>query len=218
MSKTDSYVLNNITTLLKQKKKTQKELTDYLGITSNAFTDWKSGRLKSYNKHIPEIARFFHVSVDSLLGYHTPEIETWDLPDEDETGIRTIPVLGCVAGGIPIEMVEDIQGYEQITTDLFPANGEYYGLKIIGDSMAPVIPDGSVVIFRRQDYVDDGKIAIVCVDGQTATCKKIYHKNGGIVLQPLNPDFEAIFYSKDDIVAEPVTVIGKVLEVRKRFE
>lgn len=218
MNVVDKLVFDNIMRLMKKQNKKQKELTDYLGVSKNVFTEWKAGRLASYQKYIPEIARFFHVSVDSLLGYHTPEIETWDLPDEDETGIRTIPVLGCVAGGIPIEMVEDIQGYEQITTDLFPANGEYYGLKIIGDSMAPVIPDGSVVIFRRQDYVDDGKIAIVCVDGQTATCKKIYHKNGGIVLRPLNPDFEAIFYSKDDIVAEPVTVIGKVLEVRQRFE
>lgn len=212
------YTLERILYLLKKSGKSDAEFAKGIEMYPSVVSEWKKGKTKSYNKHIPEIARFFHVSVDSLLGYHTPEIETWDLPDEDETGIRTIPVLGCVAGGIPIEMVEDIQGYEQITTDLFPANGEYYGLKIIGDSMAPVIPDGSVVIFRRQDYVDDGKIAIVCVDGQTATCKKIYHKNGGIVLRPLNPDFEAIFYSKDDIVAEPVTVIGKVLEVRQRFE
>ena len=57
-----------ILSLLKEKQKTQKELTDYLGITQNAFTDWKSGRIKSYRKHLSKIAEFFNVSVDYLLG------------------------------------------------------------------------------------------------------------------------------------------------------
>lgn len=54
--------------LLQETGKMQKELTDYLGITKNAFTDWKSGRIKSYQKHLPKIAEFFGVSVDYLLG------------------------------------------------------------------------------------------------------------------------------------------------------
>ncbi|MBE6535406.1 MAG: helix-turn-helix transcriptional regulator [Ruminococcaceae bacterium] len=61
-------VIENIVKLLKEQKKTQKNLTDYLGITQNAFTDWKSGRIKSYNKHLPKIAEFFGVSVDYILG------------------------------------------------------------------------------------------------------------------------------------------------------
>lgn len=61
-------VIENVVKLLKEQKKTQKSLTDYLGITQNAFTDWKSGRIKSYNKHLPKIAEFFGVSVDYILG------------------------------------------------------------------------------------------------------------------------------------------------------
>lgn len=60
--------INKISELLSEQGKTQKELTDYLGITKNAFTDWKSGRIKSYNKHLDKIAEFFGVSVDYLLG------------------------------------------------------------------------------------------------------------------------------------------------------
>ena len=60
--------IDNIVALLKEQGKTQKELCDYLGITKNAFTDWKSGRIKSYTKHLPKIAEFFDVSVDYLLG------------------------------------------------------------------------------------------------------------------------------------------------------
>ncbi len=60
-------VLDNIILELKRKNKKQKELTDYLGITKNAFTDWKSGRIKSYMKYLPQIAEFLGVSVDYLL-------------------------------------------------------------------------------------------------------------------------------------------------------
>ena len=59
--------IDKITFLLSKSGKTQKELTDYLGITKNAITDWKSGRIKSYRKHIPKIAKFFNVSADYLL-------------------------------------------------------------------------------------------------------------------------------------------------------
>ncbi len=64
----DNTVVNNIIMLLKQQHRTQKELTEYLGITPNAVTDWKSGRIKSYTKHLSRIADFFGVSTDCLLG------------------------------------------------------------------------------------------------------------------------------------------------------
>lgn len=57
-----------IIALLSEQGKTQKDLTDYLGITQNAFTDWKSGRIKSWNKHLPKIAEFLNVTVDYILG------------------------------------------------------------------------------------------------------------------------------------------------------
>lgn len=60
-------VLDNIISELDKKNKKQKDLTDYLGITKNAFTDWKSGRIKSYMKYLPQIAEFLGVSVDYLL-------------------------------------------------------------------------------------------------------------------------------------------------------
>lgn len=60
-------ILNNIITELNNQNKKQKELTDFLGLTKNAFTDWKGGKSKSYMKYLPQIADFFGVSVDYLL-------------------------------------------------------------------------------------------------------------------------------------------------------
>lgn len=64
--------IDTIIELLEKQNKKQKELTDYLGISKNALTDWKSGRIKSYTKHLPKIAEFFGVSVDYLLGVEKP--------------------------------------------------------------------------------------------------------------------------------------------------
>ena len=68
-------VLNNIIHLLKSSGKKQKELTSYLSLSHNVFTEWKAGRNTSYKKHLPKIAEFFGVSVEYLLGKDTPTTE-----------------------------------------------------------------------------------------------------------------------------------------------
>lgn len=62
------HILNNISLLLHEKNTTQKALTDYLGLSKNIFTDWKSGKCKSYNNYLPQIAEFFNISIDVLVG------------------------------------------------------------------------------------------------------------------------------------------------------
>ena len=79
----ENITIQKIIFLINETGKKQKELTDFLGITQNAFTDWKSGRIKSYTKHLPKIAEFFGVSVDYLLGVEDEKKppEKDDLPE-----------------------------------------------------------------------------------------------------------------------------------------
>lgn len=72
--------LDRIMQLLKEQKKTQKQLCDYIGISKNIFTDWKSGRINSYTKYVPQIAEFLGVSSDYLLGI---ENEKQSIKEED---------------------------------------------------------------------------------------------------------------------------------------
>lgn len=67
--------LNIIKSLLEKNNLTQKTLTDYLGINKNAFTNWLNGNNTSYIKHLPQIAEFFNVSVDFLLGRENKKTE-----------------------------------------------------------------------------------------------------------------------------------------------
>ncbi len=75
-------ILNRIILLLKENKRKQIELTDYLGISKNAFTNWKIGDNKSYMKYLPQIAEFFDVSIDYLTGNDDSDVFTYALYNE----------------------------------------------------------------------------------------------------------------------------------------
>ena len=127
-----------------------------------------------------------------------------------------INVLGRVAAGIPIEAIEDIIDTEEISSDM-ARTGEFFGLKIHGDSMEPHMCEGDVVIVRRQDDAESGEVVIATVNGSDATCKRLRKYRDGIELISNNPAYNPMFYSNEDIENKPVRIIGKVVELRGKF-
>ena len=95
--------------------------------------------------------------------------------------------------------------------------GDYFGLVIRGDSMQPRMLDGDVIIIRQQEDVDNGDVAVVLVNGNDATVKKIKKTELGIQLIPYNPAFDIIFYTNDEIENLPVRIMGKVVELRGKL-
>ena len=137
-------------------------------------------------------------------------------PTRHAKGIR-IPVLGRVAAGIPIEAIEDINDWEEIPESM-AKNGEYFALRIQGDSMLPEIRQGDIVIVQKQPCVESGEIAIVLVNGNDATCKKIQKQENGITLIGYNTAvYSPTFYTRKQIEDLPVCVLGKVIEVRRKL-
>ena len=125
-----------------------------------------------------------------------------------------IPVLGRVAAGIPIEAIEDIDEWEEIP-DAMAKNGEYFALRIKGESMSPKLQPGDIVIVKKQNDVDTGDTAIVLVNGNDATVKQIKKTEAGIMLVGLNLEvYQPHFYSNKEIEELPVKIIGKVVESR----
>lgn len=131
-------------------------------------------------------------------------------------GVR-IPVLGRVVAGIPIEAIEEVLDYEEITPEM-AATGDFFALQVRGDSMLPTLKDGDVVIVKKQPTVDSGDIAIVLVNGNDATVKEIKESPAGITLIGHNVAvYTPHFYSNADIKNLPVQVLGKVVEMRRKF-
>lgn len=131
-------------------------------------------------------------------------------------GIR-IPVLGRVAAGIPIEAIEDIDEWEEIPESL-AKTGEYFALRITGNSMEPRMLDGDVVIVKRQSDVDNGDVAVVLVNGNDATVKQITKSETGLTLIGWNlAVYTPRTYNKKECRELPVSILGKVVEIRGKL-
>lgn len=197
---------DRIKELRKAKGYTQEELANILGLKDSAIAKYENGRVENIKRSIiAKMADVLECSPTYLMGF-----------DNDSTSAVQINVLGRVAAGIPINAVEEIIDTEEITEEM-AKTGEFFGLRISGHSMEPRICDGDVVIVRQQSDVDDGDIAIVLVNGSDGTCKRIKRYQDSLALLPLNPSYEPMIYSRDEIDSLPVKIIGKVVELRGKF-
>jgi repressor LexA len=168
---------------------------------------------------LTNIANVMGMDLTSLL-----DIIGTDSSKEDDEGEyfailkrkRTIPVLGSVIAGIPIEAIEDIVDYEEIGEDILKTGSEFFGLKVKGDSMSPTLIAGDTIIVRKQEDCENGDIAVVLVNGNEATVKKVLKKETGIMLQPINPAYEPLSFTNKEINKLPVKIIGTVVELRRK--
>lgn len=190
-----------------EKNLTQTEIAKMIYISQPAYSKYEMGTASPNPETLKKLAEVLNVSVDYLIGN--------DVPPERPGYVR-IPVLGRVAAGIPIDAIEEVIDWEDISAEA-AGDGEYFGLQIKGQSMEPKISDGDVVIVRRQPDVDSGDIAVVLVNGNDATVKRIKKSPQGVTLIPSNPAYEPIYYSNEEIESLPVTVLGKVVELRAKL-
>lgn len=211
--------MKNLKKIRTQNKKQQQEVADYLGINRVSYARYESGERQPDFQTVANLADFFGVSVDYLLGREVSANSPWNENGIDmaprKKGIK-IPVLGRVVAGIPVEAVQDVIDYEEIDEEM-AKTGEFFALQIQGDSMEPRIKSGDVVIVRKQDIVDSGDIAIVMVNGDDATCKKFVKHKNGVSLVSMNPAYTPMFYTMDEVESLPVRVLGRVMELRAKF-
>lgn len=190
------------------------DLSQKTGFSTSVLYRYENGDTKKIPiDRIKIIAKALNLDPYSLYDF---DQATDELEKSVNSKIIKIPVLGTVRAGIPIDAVENIIDYEEISEDM-ARQGEFFALQIKGDSMEPKISEGDVVIVRKQSDVDSGNIAIVLVNGEEATIKKIQKFDGGINLIPSNPSYDVKTYTNDQIESLPVQILGKVVELRAKF-
>lgn len=197
----------NLTRLVNGSKLPQSEIAKRINVSPQTFNTWTQG------KAIPRMGK-----IQLLADYF--KIEKSDLIEEKSNitisqGIK-IPVLGSVPAGIPITAVEDILDYEEIP-QLWANQGEFFALKIKGDSMEPRMQSGDVVIVRQQSSADSGDTVIVLINGDEATCKKLEKTSNGIMLISTNTKYSPMFFSHEEINELPIVILGKVVENRQKY-
>lgn len=222
-----SVFSQNLRALMSKRHESVRELAKRINVAPSTVSDWRLGKKLPRSGGLQKLSDHYHVNITDLI--NTPET----LTDDNKVDISnnslnaksvtknslfsiannpgmyqvSIPVLGRIACGDPILSEQNIEEYRQLLFDYKPF-GTLFSLKCKGDSMEPVIPDGSYVTIRQQDTVENGEMAAVLI-GDEATVKRVKRVGNTTLLMPENKKYDPIVLDAD----HPGKIIGKVVHV-----
>lgn len=201
---------SRIRQLRESKQISQKELAAKLNLANSTLCQYETGDRIPSDEIKARIADYFDVTVDYLLGRGPARISGKG---------HSVPVLGSVPAGIPIEAIEDIVDYEEIPQSMLTGGREYFALQVKGDSMYPDYLPGDTVIVRKTPVCNSGDICIVYVNGYDATLKQVrLGDDQTITLIPRNPEYPPRTYTQEEIENLPVSIAGVVVELRRKVK
>lgn len=210
---------------------TMKQLGEKMGKSESAVSRWIKGERSPMVDDLEKLAFSFGVSVEDLMfgEKNSVDINTIynELKKERQTKVynyaskqleeqnsnvtsidknKKVYVLGKTAAN-PIEVSYGDAVYDETIDTNVPRNADC-ALVIQGDSMEPLLHDGSIVFYKQQCEVENGEIAIVDIDGNGVTCKKVYfnYDDNIVLLKSLNEK-----YDDRELSPERVRIIGKVV-------
>ena len=188
--------------LLKMNKTTVYRVSKSTGIAASTFSDWKSGRSIPKMDKMKLIADFFGVSLDYMIG------EGVSAASE---GCK-IAIIGEIRAGLPIVTNETLLGYE--CADVSDPE-EYFYLRVQGESMKNIgMVDGSLVLFRKQQYAEDGDVVACLVGGECATVKRFKKVKKNVFLIPENEEYSPIKLTTDDFETGEARILGVAQEIK----
>lgn len=202
--------------LLRARGATVYQVAKATGIAPSTFTDWKSGRSVPKADKLARIADFFGVGLDELLGTESG-LRTLENSYRTARARRMVPVIGVIRAGMPIVTDETLLGREFADVD---DADDYFYLEVCGDSMKNCgIVSGTYVLFRKQQYAENGDIVACLVDGESATVKRFSfdRKTHRIILSPENDDYQPIVLTTEDFETGRSRILGVAVEAKTKF-
>jgi len=152
-----------------------------------------------------------NASANDIFNNFTPSVIKGGL-DDSPSSAGEISILGSIAAGTPIEAIQQEVDRVALPENL-QNNGEHYGLKVKGDSMIEAgINDGDTVIVKKTSNVDNGQIAVVLIDDQEATLKRVRKKGNTIALEAANKNYGTKIYA-----AARIKIQGKLVSLYRNF-
>lgn len=222
---------NRLNKALKYNNMKAIELSNKTGINKSLISNYLNGNFKAKQDKLTEMAEVLNVSETWLMGYDVSMDREW-LKDseidnatlinnfyiEDDSKNVKIPILGKIPAGVPLEAIEDIDGYVEVSKSIVKDPYNLFALRISGDSMNPEYKTNDIVIVKKQFEFNSGDDCVVMVNGDDATFKRVIKQEDSIILKPLNNNYEPTFFSKKDILDRPVKIIGVAIEVRRKLK
>ncbi|MDR3216108.1 MAG: helix-turn-helix domain-containing protein [Clostridiaceae bacterium] len=213
--------MNNLKTLRKQKGLYQKDIAEFLHVAISTYSYWENGTYDIDNDNLRKIAEYFGVSTDYILGIS--EMPTSRMPANVHPLSRPIklPIMGDIRGGKPIctdqgQCIDGVSEWDWADEEY--EDGNHFFLRVVGNSMHPTIPQGALVVVRRQDYAERGEVVAFCMDGDSATLKRYYpQSDGSILLQGDNPEAQPYIITPEMFANGEAHIIGVVREIKLKI-
>ena len=169
---------------------------------------------RGFIKRLPHKARALEVvklpetaSANDIYNSFSPSVIKGGL-DEDGSNSESseVSILGKIAAGTPVEAIQN-----EVSRIPLPANieknGEYFGLKVQGDSMIEAgINDGDTIVVKKTDVADNGKIVVALIDDHEAMLKRIRRKGKTVALESANRNYETKIFGPDRVKIQGVLV------------
>ena len=151
---------------------------------------------------LPETA-----SANDIYNNFSPSVIKGGLDDNNsKTESSEISVLGKIAAGTPVEAIQNEVSRIPLPTNI-ENNGEFFGLKVQGDSMIEAgINEGDTIILKRTDVADNGKIVVALIDDHEAMLKRIRRKGKTVALESANRNYETKIFGPDRVKIQGVLV------------
>ena len=152
-----------------------------------------------------------NASALDLFNNFTPSVIKGGL-DKNTGKSSKVSVLGSIAAGTPIEAIQHEVDKVNLPAD-FNKNDDHFGLRVKGDSMIEAgINDGDTVIIKKSSNADNGQIAVVLIDNEEATLKKIRKKGNTIALESANKKYGTKIYA-----SKRIKIQGKLVSLYRNF-
>ena len=196
--------------------KRQKQVLDFISLYH---------KKKGYSSSLEEIRKKFKLASVSTAHFHVKKLQDLGLLEKQYNKPRSIalyenekminiPLLGIISAGQPIEAIQDKETIA-VPQKKLPRSGEFYALRVIGNSMIDEnINDGDIILVKQQSVAENGQKVVALIDNHEATLKKFYREREHIRLQPANKSVEPIIIKR----GEGLTIQGIVIDVIKNEE
>jgi repressor LexA len=160
---------------------------------------------------LPPTRRFSPSVIEGSRG-RFPDPARHAAVNDDEAASVSIPVMGRIAAGVPIDAIQHKTHSIAVPPDML-TGGEHYALEVKGDSMIEAgILDGDTVIIRNTSTANPGDIVVALVDDEEATLKRLRRKGASIALEAANPAYETRIFGPDR-----VKVQGRLVGLVRRY-
>ena len=201
-------------------KETLEQIGKLVGVNKSTVMRWERGETSRINlPTMQRLAAHYGVNTAWLKGEDVPmqaPDATWLERHAQPVGeLVNVPIIGTVRAGIGGAVLEEIVGYEAVQTAQLHDDAPLFWLRVVGDSMTPLINENDLVLVRKQDSVDSGSYAVVLVGGEEGLVKRVVYGDGWLELHSANPYYPPRRFTGDDVLN--VRILGLVLESKRRF-